>query len=64
MGHKSAAAHAAIIHLSSPVFSFLSWYVCVGGGGGLVIKSCPTLVTPWTGARQAPLFMGFSREEY
>ena len=33
-------------------------------GGGLVAKSCPTLVTPWTVARQAPLFMGFSREEY
>ena len=33
-------------------------------GGGLVAKSCPTLVTPWTVARQVPLFMGFSREEY
>ena len=31
-------------------------------GGGLVTKSCPTLVTPWTVARQAPLFMGFSRQ--
>ena len=25
-----------------------------GGGGGLVAQSCPTLVTPWTVARQAP----------
>ena len=25
-------------------------------GGGLVAKSCPTLVTPWTVACQAPLF--------
>ena len=33
-------------------------------GGGLVVKSCPTLVTPWTEARQAPLFMGFSREDW
>ena len=33
-------------------------------GGGLVAKSCPTLVTPWTVARQAPLSMGFSRQEY
>ena len=33
-------------------------------GGGLVTKSCPTLVTPWTIARQAPLSMGFSRQEY
>ena len=35
-----------------------------GGGGGLVAKSCPTLATPWTVACQAPLSMGFSREEY
>ena len=34
------------------------------GGGGLVAKSCPTLVTPWTVACQAPLSMGFSGEEY
>ena len=33
-------------------------------GGGLVAKSCPTPVTPWTVAHQAPLFMGFSRQEY
>ena len=35
-----------------------------GGGGGLVSKSCPTLATPWTVARQAPLSVGFSRQEY
>ena len=33
-------------------------------GGGLVAKTCPTLVTPWTVAHQAPLSMGFSRQEY
>ena len=33
-------------------------------GGGLVAKSCLTLVTPWTVAHQAPLPMGFSRQEY
>ena len=33
------------------------------GGGGLVAKLCPTLVTPWTVAFQAPLFMEFSRQE-
>ena len=33
-------------------------------GGALVTKSCPTLVTPQTVARQAPLSMGFSRQEY
>ena len=36
---------------------------CVDGGG-LVTKSCPTLVAPWTVAHQAPLSMGFSRQEY
>ena len=30
----------------------------------LVTKSCPTLVTPWTVALQAPLSMGFSMQEY
>ena len=34
-------------------------YIC-----GLVAKSCPVLATPWTVARQAPLSMGFSRQEY
>ena len=34
------------------------------GGGGLVTKSCPTLVTPRTVACPAPLSMGFSRQEY
>ena len=33
-------------------------------GGGLVAKSCPTLAAPWTVALQAPLSMGFSRQEY
>ena len=32
--------------------------VCV-----LVTQSCPTLWTPWTVARQAPLSTGFSRQE-
>ena len=27
-------------------------------------QSCPTLGTPWTVACQAPLFIGFFREEY
>ena len=34
------------------------------GGGGLVAKSCLTLATPWAVAHQAPLSMGFSRQEY
>ena len=38
--------------------------VTSGGGGGLVAESCPMLETPWTVAHQAPLSMGFSRQEY
>ena len=33
-------------------------------GSGYVSKSCLTLATPWTVACQAPLSMGFSRQEY
>ena len=33
-------------------------------GGGLVAKLCPTLGIPWTVARQSPLSMGFSKQEY
>ena len=32
--------------------------------GALVPKSCLTLATPWTVACQAPLSMGFPRQEY
>ena len=28
------------------------------------LQSCLTCVTPWTGARQAPLSVGFSRQEH
>ena len=31
--------------------------------GGLVAKLCTILTTPWTVAHQAPLSMGFSRQE-
>ena len=34
------------------------------GSGGLVNKSCLTLVIPWTIAHQAPLSMGIPRQEY
>ena len=41
-------------------------FKCVAGiqtkVGGLVTKSCPTFVTLWTIACQAPLSMGFSRQ--
>ena len=36
----------------------------VGGSGDLVAKSCLTVVTPCTVACQAPLSLGFSRQEY
>ena len=36
----------------------------IGGGGGLVAKSCSTLATPWTIGHQAPLSMGFPRQGY
>ena len=34
------------------------------GGGGLVAKSCPTLCHPVDVAHQAPMSMGFPRQEY
>ena len=37
-------------------------YVCVCVFKSL--QSCPTLVTPWTVARQAPLSKGLFRQEY
>ena len=30
----------------------------------VIVSSCPTLATPWTVACQAPLSMGFSRQEF
>ena len=33
------------------------------GGGGLVAKLCPTLVTPWSVACQVPLSMRFPKQE-
>ena len=35
-----------------------------GSGGGLGTESSPTLAAPWTVSCQAPLAMGFSRQEY
>ena len=32
--------------------------------GGLAIKSCPSLVTPWTISLQDPLSMGFFSQEF
>ena len=46
----------------SPWFIFSSDLISYGGG--LVAKSCRTLATLWTVAYQAPLSMGFSRQEH
>ena len=47
----------------SGIWCSLSIHILLNGGG-LVARSCPTLVTPWTVACQAPLSMGFSRHVY
>ena len=55
------------VEITSHIYRFLSSPVLItvcGVGGGLVAKSCLTLATPWTAACQAPLSMGFSRQEY
>ena len=43
---------------------FLPYNNEISHDGGLVAKSCPTLVTPQTIAHQAPLSIVFSRQEY
>ena len=43
-------------------FSISYWRIYLNSG--LVNKLCLTLATPWTIGCQAPLFMGFSRQEY
>ena len=50
--------------LSSILYFSLGALYNISYGGGLVAKSCLTLATPWTVACQAPLSMGFSRQEY
>ena len=40
------------------------YYHSGGDGGGLVTKLCLTLVTPITVAHQAPMSLGFPRQEY
>ena len=58
---------ARVLEWGAIAFSFehvpLMYYI-YGGGGGLVLKLCPTLGTPWTVVHQAPLSMGFPRQEY
>ena len=60
LGHFSECENGRLL-FSSPLNSWLS---LVGLSGALVTKSCLILATPWTVAQQAPLSMGFSRQEY
>ena len=46
------------------VYCHPAYLTYMWSGGGLVAKSYLTLVTPLTVACQAPLSMGFSRQEY
>ena len=39
-------------------------YILWCSGGGLIIQSCPTLCNPMDCSPQAPLSMGFLRQEY
>ena len=50
--------------ITASVYVILQCLTFSGGGGGLVAKTCPTLVTPQTVARLASLTLGFSRQEY
>ena len=58
-------AHQPVLSKEAePVCVCVCVCVCVYGSGAFVSKSCLTLVTLWTVARQALLSMGFSRQEY
>ena len=52
------------IPISLRIFQFVSDPHSQRLADGLVAKSYPILVTPWTVAYQARLFMGFSRWQY
>ena len=58
LDHDRAASRSLFL------LSLMTHWLLPPGGGGLVTKLCPTLVTPGTVVHQAPLSMGFSRQEY
>ena len=71
--HNVDSSYLGIWNISPSVYiifdffhqcNFLCTVSLSGGGGGLVPKLCPTLAILWTAAFQAPLSMGFSRQEY
>ena len=53
-----------LVRLVSLTIKLKSCHTTLGGGGGFVTKSCPTLATSWAVARQATLFTGFSRQGF
>ena len=61
---RSASVSPGNQELQDKESALQQYPLLIGGGGGFVVKSCLTLATPWTVARQAPLSMGFSRQEY
>ena len=60
------------VFITEKSYNYVCWWILTKhrdhliayGNGGLVAKSCPTPVTPWTVTHQAPLSMGSSRQEY
>ena len=63
LGHTLVSAIALVRHVSQGE-QFQLALSLMNCGDDLVAKLCPTLVTPRTVARQAPLSMGFPRQEY
>ena len=65
-GDKVASFYIQVYHLEDIILDlFLAINICTQyDGGGLVAKSSPTLLIPWTAARQTPLSMRFPRQEY
>ena len=57
--HPFQVAFQGMAHNFIELCKPLHWF-----SEGLVTKLCPTLVTPWIVVCQAPLSMGFPRQEY
>ena len=55
-----------MLSLYSHVYMYMCFFIHVEvvEVKALVAQSCPTLVTPWTAARQAPLSVEFFKQEY
>ena len=59
-GSKKEKEHVKAVYCHPAYLTYMQ----SGSGGGLVAKLCPSLAIPRTVAHQAPLSMGFSRQEY